>query len=166
MPEAASKPRIALGADHAGFHLKEIVKKFLVESGYVCDDMGTSSEESVDYPDFARAVAERVSENKDEIGILVCGTGIGMAIAADKVPGVRAANAFDEFTARLSREHNNANVLALGARIVEDSRAIEIVRTFLAAQFAGGRHQRRIDKISDMDQAYCPGAPLKDAPKS
>src|SRR6202046_928752 len=107
--------------------------------------MGTSSEESVDYPDFARAVAERVSENKDEIGILVFGTGIGMAIAADKVPGVRAANAFDEFTARLSREHNNANVLALGARIVEDSRAIEIVRTFLAARFAGGRQQSRID---------------------
>lgn len=166
MPEAAAKPRIALGADHAGFHLKEIVKKFLIEAGYSCDDMGTSSEESVDYPDFARAVAERVSDAKDEIGILVCGTGIGMAIAADKVPGVRAANAFDETTARLCREHNNANILTLGARIVEDARAIEIVRTFLATEFAGGRHQRRIDKISEMDQAYCPGAPLKNAAKS
>ena len=166
MSDPDTKPRIALGADHAGFHLKEIVKNFLLEAGYPCDDMGTSSEESVDYPDFARAVAEAVSEHKDAIGILVCGTGIGMAIAADKVPGVRAANAFDETTARLSREHNNANILTLGARIVEDARALDIVRTFLATDFAGGRHQRRIDKISEMDQAYCPGAPLNNAAKS
>ncbi len=166
MPEAAPKPRIALGADHAGFHLKEIVKKFLTENGYVCDDVGTSSEESVDYPDFARAVAERVSTGRDDIGILACGTGIGMAIAADKVPGVRAANAFNETTARLAREHNDANVLALGARILEDSRAIELVRVFLAARFLGGRHQRRIDKISEMDQSYTHGVTSKNAAKS
>jgi ribose 5-phosphate isomerase B len=166
VPEADPKPRIALGADHAGFHLKEIVKKFLSENGYVWDDMGTSSEESVDYPDFARAVAERVSSGSDDLGILACGTGIGMAIAADKVPGVRAANAFDETTARLAREHNDANVLALGARIVEDSRALELVRIFLASHFLGGRHQRRIDKISEMDQSYSHGVTFKDAAKS
>lgn len=153
VPDSSAKPRIALGADHAGFHLKEVVKKHLLASGYICDDMGTSSEESVDYPDFARAVAERVSSGADEIGILACGTGIGMAIAADKVSGVRAANVFDEMTARLAREHNDANVLALGARILEDSRAIELVQIFLAAQFLGGRHQRRIDKISELDHS-------------
>ena len=166
MPEATSKPRIALGADHAGFHLKEIVKKFLTESGYTCDDLGTSSEESVDYPDFARAVAERVSTGDDDLGILACGTGIGMAIAADKVPGVRAANAFDETTARLAREHNDANVLTLGARVLEDSRALELVRIFLASQFLGGRHQRRIDKISEMDHSYTHGVTFKNAGKS
>ncbi|MFZ0634532.1 MAG: ribose 5-phosphate isomerase B [Candidatus Acidiferrales bacterium] len=153
MAESASKPRIALGADHAGFHLKETVKQFLAGEGYACDDLGTSSEESVDYPDFARAVAERVAAGEAQLGILACGTGIGMAIAADKVPGVRAANAFDEMTARLAREHNDANVLTLGARILDDARAIEVVRTFLAAQFAGGRHQRRIDKISEIDRS-------------
>jgi ribose 5-phosphate isomerase B len=166
VPEAATKPRIALGADHAGFHLKEIVKKYLTEAGYVCDDMGTSSEESVDYPDFARAVAERVSAGQDDLGVLACGTGIGMAIAADKVPGVRAANAFDEMTARLAREHNDANILALGARILEDARAIEVVKIFLSSQFLGGRHQRRIDKISEMDQSYNHGVTLKNAAKS
>jgi ribose 5-phosphate isomerase B len=166
VPAPASKPRIALGADHAGFHLKEIVKKSLTESGYLCDDMGTSSEESVDYPDFARAVAERVSSGNDDLGILACGTGIGMAIAADKVPGVRAANAFDETSARLAREHNNANVLTLGARILEDSRALQLVRIFLATQFAGGRHQRRIDKISEIDQSYSHGIATQKAAKS
>ncbi len=166
VPEAATKPRIALGADHAGFHLKEVVKKYLTEAGYVCDDMGTSSEESVDYPDFARAVAEHVSAGQDDLGILACGTGIGMAIAADKVPGVRAANAFDEMTARLAREHNDANILALGARILEDARAIEVVQIFLSTQFLGGRHQRRIDKISEMDQSYSHGVTLKNAAKS
>lgn len=153
MSDATSKPRIVLGADHAGYQLKEIVKKFLVDSGYACADTGTSTEESVDYPDYARAVAESVACGKAELGILVCGTGIGMSIAAGKVPGIRAANAFDTSTARLCREHNDANVLTLGARILDDAQAIEVVRAFLAAQFAGGRHQRRIDKISQMDHA-------------
>jgi ribose 5-phosphate isomerase B len=120
MPDADPKPRIVLGADHAGFHLKETIRKFLAESGYDCDDAGTSTEESVDYPDYAQAVAERVAAGKDQLGILVCGTGIGMAIAAGKVPGIRAANAFDTSTARLCREHNDANVLTLGARILDD----------------------------------------------
>ena len=152
MPAGHAKPRIVLGADHAGFHLKETVKKLLRDSGYDCDDVGTYSEESVDYPDFARGVAERVASGQCDLGILACGTGIGMAIAANKVPGVRAATAHDPMTARLAREHNDANVLALGGRILDDAGATEVVREFLAAQFAGGRHQRRIDKILELDR--------------
>ncbi len=152
MPDAAPKPRIALGADHAGFHVKETIKKFLEASGYAVDDLGTWSEESVDYPDYARAVAERVAAGEDQMGILACGTGIGMAITANKVPGIRAGVAHDAMTARLAREHNDANVLTLGGRVVDDAQAIEIVRDFLEAQFAGGRHQRRIDKITELDK--------------
>ncbi len=152
MPDAASKPRIALGADHAGFHVKETIRKFLETAGYPVDDVGTWSEESVDYPDYARAVAEKVAAGADQLGILACGTGIGMAITANKVPGIRAAVAHDAMTARLAREHNDANVLTLGGRVVDDARAIEIVRDFLDAQFAGGRHQRRIDKITELDK--------------
>jgi len=152
VPEAAPKPRIALGADHAGFHVKEKIKKFLEDSGYPVDDVGTWSEESVDYPDYARAVAEKVAAGTDQFGILACGTGIGMAITANKVPGIRAAVAHDAMTARLAREHNDANVLTLGGRVVDDAQAVEIVRDFLDARFAGGRHQRRIDKITELDQ--------------
>ncbi len=152
MPDAP-KVRIALGADHAGFHVKETVKKFLEQAGYPVDDVGTWSEESVDYPDFALAVAEKVASGKDQVGILACGTGIGMAITANKVPGIRAAVAHDPMTARLAREHNDANVLTLGGRVVDDTMAIAIVRDFLDTKFAGGRHQRRIDKISELDQA-------------
>ncbi len=152
MPDAVSKPRIALGADHAGFHVKETIRKFLETAGYPVDDVGTWSEESVDYPDYARAVAEKVAAGADQLGILACGTGIGMAITANKVPGIRAAVAHDAMTARLAREHNDANVLTLGGRVVDDARAIEIVRDFLDAQFAGGRHQRRIDKITELDK--------------
>ena len=152
VPDAAPKPRIALGADHAGFHVKETIKKFLEASGYAVDDLGTWSEESVDYPDYARAVAERVAVGEDQMGILACGTGIGMAITANKVPGIRAGVAHDAMTARLAREHNDANVLTLGGRVVDDAQAIEIVRDFLEAQFAGGRHQRRIDEITELDK--------------
>ncbi len=152
MPDAP-KPRIALGADHAGYHVKETVKKFLESAGYLVDDVGTWSEESVDYPDYARAVGEKVAAGQDQFGILACGTGIGVAIAANKVPGIRAAVAHDAMTARLAREHNDANVLTLGGRVVDEAQAIEIVRDFLNAQFAGGRHQRRIDKITELDQA-------------
>lgn len=153
MPDPGAKPRIAIGADHAGYHAKETVKKFLEQAGYAVDDAGTWSEESVDYPDFARAVAERVACGKDHLGILACGTGIGVAITANKIPGIRAAMAHDAMTARLAREHNDANVLTLGGRVVDDAAAIEIVREFLKAQFAGGRHQRRLDKIAELDQA-------------
>lgn len=152
MPDAAPKPRIALGADHAGYHVKENIKKFLEAAGYPVEDLGTWSEESVDYPDYARAVAEKVAAGTDQLGILACGTGIGMAITANKVPGIRAAVAHDAMTARLAREHNDANVLTLGGRVVDDAQAIEIVRNFLDAPFAGGRHQRRIDKITVLDQ--------------
>jgi ribose 5-phosphate isomerase B len=152
MDDSPRKPRIALGADHAGFQLKESIETYLESNGYVVDDLGTWSEEPVDYPDFARKVASRVAEGHSELGILVCGTGIGMSIAANKIAGVRAALAHDAFTARLAREHNDANVLAVGARVLERDQAIQVVRNFLAAQFADGRHQRRIGKIMELDQ--------------
>jgi ribose 5-phosphate isomerase B len=151
--DSLSKSRIAIGSDHAGFRTKELIKKYLEGANYAVDDEGTFSEESVDYPNFARAVAERVATQKNPLGVLVCGTGIGMAITANKVEGVRAALAHDSFTARRAREHNDANILALGGQVVGDDLAIEIVREFLNAEFAGGRHQRRVDLISDMDLA-------------
>ena len=152
MPESSDKPKIAIGADHAGFHAKEAVKKFLAAQGYDVDDVGTSSEESVDYPDFARQVAERVAAGRAQIGILTCGTGIGMAITANKVPGIRAAVVHDIMTAHLAREHNDANVLTFGARLLPDDQVIAIVREFLNTSFAGGRHLRRVDKIAAMDK--------------
>jgi ribose 5-phosphate isomerase B len=147
------KPTIAIGADHAGFRTKEIVKKYLEGEGYSLDDIGAFSEESVDYPDYARQVAERVGAEKNPWGILICGTGIGMAIAANKVVGVRAGVAHDSFTARRAREHNNCNVITFGGKTVGDDEAIEIVKEFLSAQFAGARHQRRVDKIREIEQA-------------
>ena len=152
MADSSSKPRIAVGADHAGFRAKESIKNYLQGAGYQVDDMGTNSEESVDYPDFARAVAEQVMSGKESLGVVVCATGIGVSIAANKVEGIRAALAHDSLTARRAREHNNANVLALGGKIVGEDEAIAIVQEFLNAKFAGGRHQRRIDKITEMDQ--------------
>ena len=152
MADSFPKPRIAVGSDHAGFRAKETIKNYLHDAGYQVDDVGTHSEESVDYPDFARAVAEQVVAGKDSLGVVVCGTGIGVSIAANKVEGIRAALAHDSLTARRAREHNDANVLALGGRVVGDDEAIAIVQEFLSAQFAGGRHQRRIDKITEMDQ--------------
>jgi len=151
MPDSENKPRIAVGADHAGYHVKEAVKKYLESSGYQVDDMGTWSEESVDYPDYAKKVAERVVAGQDDFGFLACGTGIGMSIAANKIEGIRAAVAHDAMTARLARQHNNANVLALGGRVVTDAQAIEIVKDFLATDFRVGRHQRRVDKIAELD---------------
>ena len=149
--QPTGKPRIALGADHAGFRVKESIKKYLESAGYSVDDVGTWSEESVDYPDFAVQVAQRVVEGQNELGILACGTGIGMAIAANKIGGIRAAVAHDILTAHLAREHNDANVLAVGARILSEPDAIAAVRSFLDAGFAGGRHQRRVDKILKLD---------------
>lgn len=152
MADSASKPSIAVGADHAGFGTKETIKKYLQGAGYRVEDVGTYSEEPVDYPDFARAVAERVAAGQESLGVLVCGTGIGVSIAANKVEGIRAALAHDSLTARRAREHNDANVIALGGKIVGDDEAIAILQEFLTAQFAGGRHQRRIDKITEMDR--------------
>ncbi len=142
---------VALGADHAGFPLKEDLKTWLISHGYDVVDLGTQSAESVDYPDFAIGVGGAITAGKADRGVLVCGTGIGMAMAANKVPGVRAAACSDAYTARMSREHNDANVLAIGARITACEAAIEILEVWLGAEFAGGRHARRIEKIVALD---------------
>ncbi len=144
--------RIALGADHAGFELKDQIKLHLQKKGVEVCDEGTSSPESVDYPDYARAVAHDVSEQRADLGILVCGSGIGMAIAANKVNGIRAAKVDTENEAELSRQHNDANVLTLGARIVKPDEALRIVDKWLATQFAGGRHERRVEKIAAIEK--------------
>ena len=143
--------RIALGADHAGVQLKQQVRRILDERGVAYEDFGTQSADSVDYPDFAARVASEVANGRFDYGILVCGSGIGMAIAANKIAGIRAVAATDEPSARLSREHNNANVLALGERLTPPDVATRIVETFLDTPFAGGRHQRRIDKIAALE---------------
>jgi ribose 5-phosphate isomerase B len=144
--------KIALGADHAGYQLKDQIKQHLEQQGISVRDEGTSSAESVDYPDYARAVAHDISEQRADLGILVCGSGIGMAIAANKVDGVRAANVSTEYEAQMSREHNNANVLALGARILDPGQAFRIVDKWLATPFAGGRHERRVEKIMAIEK--------------
>ena len=151
MADSSAKLRIALGADHAGYQVKETIKRYLKSAGHTVDDVGTGSEESVDYPDFARQAASRVADGRDDLGILACGTGIGMTIVANKIAGIRAALVSDPATARLAREHNNANVLAVGGRVLTGDKAVEIVREFLAAEFAGGRHERRVNKISLLD---------------
>jgi len=153
MPQPSEKPRIALGADHAGYHVKETIRQFLENAGYPVDDLGTWSEESVDYPDYGKAVADRVAAHQDVYGLAVCGTGMGMAIAANKVPGIRAAVAHNVDTARLAREHNDANVLTMGGRVVNGAQAIEMVQTFLNTMFAGGRHARRVEKITQIETA-------------
>jgi ribose 5-phosphate isomerase B len=145
---------IALGADHAGFELKEALKAWLIEQGYQVLDFGTHSPESVDYPDYAAQVAESVAGHKVERGVLICGTGIGMAIAANKVPGVRAALCSDLYTARMSREHNDANVLTMGGRLMGPEMAQDILKMWLQTDFAGGRHQRRVDKMADLERRH------------
>ncbi len=144
--------KIAIGADHAGFELKEKIKQRLLQQGIEVRDQGTVSNESVDYPDFARKVGEEVAARQVDYGVLVCGSGIGMSIAANKVPGVRAANVTTEYEAQMSREHNDANVLAVGARILQDDQAFAIVDKWLHTAFAGGRHQRRVDKIMEIER--------------
>jgi len=150
---------IALGADHAGFQLKEALKSWLIERGHQVVDYGTHSAESVDYPDYAAQVAQAVADGKVESGVLVCGTGIGMAIVANKVPGVRAALCSDLYTARMSREHNDANVLALGGRLMSPEMAVDILRMWLETEFAEGRHRRRVDKIVDLESRHAPARP-------
>ncbi len=144
--------RIALGADHAGFEMKEQLKRFLEELRVPYEDLGCRSPEPVDYPDIAEAVARRVASGAAERGILLCGTGIGMAVAANKIRGIRAAAACSTEAVALARAHNDLNVLALGARITPVETARAFVRTFLDTPFDGGRHQRRIDKISTLEQ--------------
>ena len=144
--------QIGLACDHGGFELKEELKAFLKSTGVEPIDMGSFNEESVDYPDFGVRVAEKVSRGELERGILICGTGIGMSIVANKFPGVRAALANDLYSARCSREHNDANVLVIGGRIIGRGMALEIVKVWLNTSFAGGRHQRRIDKIKALEK--------------
>ena len=144
--------KIAIASDHAGFPEKEQLKAVLDELGIQYEDLGTRSTESVDYPDYARKVAEEVAQGKVDQGLLVCGSGTGMAIAANKVPGVRAAVAWNEETARLAREHNDANILALGGRMMPFEELAKIVRAWFAAQFGGGRHSLRVDKIREIEQ--------------
>lgn len=145
---------IAIGADHGGYALKEQIKIYLRELGYHFQDMGTFSESPVDYPDVAAAVAQEVAAGKAWRGIIIDGAGIGSAIAANKIPGVRAANCHDLYTARNSREHNNANVLTLGSRNLGIDIVKEIVAVWLATGFGGGRHLRRVEKIGELERKF------------
>ncbi len=143
--------KIAIGADHAGFRLKEHLARFLEQRGHQVEDQGTFSDDSVDYPEYAAAVAEEIAAGRADRGLLVCGTGIGVAIAANKIDGVRAATCNDLFTAAKAREHNDANVLTLGARVVGEGLAEDIVQSFIETDFEAGRHQRRIDQIQALE---------------
>ena len=143
---------IAIGADHGGFQLKEELKKFLTEKGYRLIDCGTNNTESVDYPDHAKAVAVAVASGKAWRGIMIDGAGIGSCMAANKVPGVRAAMCYDHATAFNSREHNNANLLTLGAGLIGTNLAKQICTTFIETDFGGGRHARRVDKIMEIEK--------------
>ncbi len=143
--------KIAIAADHAGFALKEKLRHKLAGDGHQVADFGTSSAESCDYPDFARLVAREVAQQRVDRGILVCSTGIGMAMAANKIAGVRATPVHSEDEARLSREHNDANVLTLGARYLDEERASGLIDIFLNTEFAGGRHARRVAKIGQLE---------------
>jgi ribose 5-phosphate isomerase B len=144
--------KIAIGSDHAGFELKEKIKQHLLDKSFEVDDRGTHSLESVDYPDYAQAVSDQVAAKLADTGILVCGTGIGMSIAANKVPGIRCAHVTSEVEAQLSREHNDANVVAIGARVLAEPAALAIVDRFLNTAFSGGRHQLRVNKIGDLEK--------------
>ncbi len=147
--------RLAVASDHGGFRLKTEIIKFFREKGIDFEDLGTYSEDSVDYPDYALAVAEAVAGGRFDLGVVCCGTGIGVSISANKVPGIRAALCHDTFSARMAREHNDANVIALGQRVIGSGLALEIVRAFLGSKFqGGGRHSRRVEKICGIEQKY------------
>ncbi len=145
--------KIAIGSDHGGYLLKEEIKKWLAEHGYEYDDYGTHSTDSCDYPDIAVEVAKAVAAGRNKYGIIVCGTGIGVSIAANKIKGIRAALCHDTFSARASREHNDANILTLGERVIGRGLALEIVEVWLKSEFAAGRHQVRVDKIRALEEA-------------
>ena len=144
--------RIAIASDHAGFSLKQQLAEHLRDSGHEVEDLGTHSEESVDYPDFGALVARHVVAGKADYGVCVCGTGIGIGIAANKVRGARAAVVHDATSARMARQHNDANVVCVGARLTGPQAAADAVDAFLGAEFEGGRHQRRIDRITGIEQ--------------
>jgi len=145
--------KIAIGNDHAAVELKNIVMQHLLDKGYEVTNLGTDTNASVDYPDYGRAVGEAVVSGQAELGIAICGTGVGISIACNKVRGVRAVCCSDPFSAKMSRCHNNANVLCFGARVVGSELALMIVDTWLASEFEGGRHARRVDKLMEIENA-------------
>ncbi len=145
------KMRIAIASDHGGFELKEIIKDYLIQKKYDVKDFGVENEDSVDYPDIAHVACEAIISGQCEKGILICGTGVGISIAANKLKGIRAALCSDCFSARMAAEHNNANVIALGGRVVGSELAKEIVKTYLTAKFQKGRHQVRVDKVHKLE---------------
>lgn len=146
--------KIALACDHGGINLKNTVKDYLTQNGYEYVDFGTDSSDSCDYPDFALPAAEAVTNGKCDKGIVICSTGIGVSIVANKVPGVRCAHCHDSYCAEFTRRHNDANMLALGEKVVGSGYALKIVQTFLTTEFEGGRHQRRVDKIAEIEKKY------------
>ena len=139
--------KICIASDHAGYNLKEIIKNFLIEKNISIFDVGPFVEKSVDYPDFAKKTSKRIIDKKSEIGILVCGSGTGMAISANKIKGIRAAVCYNLSSTRLSRQHNNANIISLGSRLIKKKMALKLVSTFLTTKFEGGRHLKRVKKI-------------------
>lgn len=144
--------KLAVGSDHAGFELKNKLKKHLEEKGHTILDCGTNSLDSVDYPDYGKAVAEAVIKGDVEKGILICGTGVGISISANKVKGIRACVCSEPYSAKMSVRHNNANIIAVGARVVGEDLAKLIVDEFLSEEFEGGRHQKRVDKMMEIEQ--------------
>lgn len=146
--------KIAIGSDHGGFEIKEEIKSYLRDKGFEFKDFGTDSKDSCDYPDYAITVSESVADGEYDRGILICGTGIGISISANKVPGIRCALVGDCFSAKATRAHNDSNVLALGGRVLGPGLALEIVEIWLNTEFEGGRHQKRIEKITDIEKKY------------
>lgn len=155
--------KIAIASDHAGFRLKQRIGTALRDEGHDVEDFGTESEESVDYPDFAQPAAHAVADGSADFGVMVCGSGVGVAIVANKVDGIRAVHAHDVEEAAMSRRHNDANVLTLGERTTPPERAIEIIDSFLTTGFEGGRHERRVEKITRVENDSATAATAKEA---
>jgi ribose 5-phosphate isomerase B len=153
-PTALPEKVVAIGSDHGGFHMKDVLKPLIADLGFVPFDVGVSEEKAVDYPDIAEKVGEAILTKTAARGVIIDGAGIGSAMAANKMPGIRAALCYDRASARNSREHNDSNVLTLGGRLLTDSQAEEVLRTWLGTPFAGGRHSRRVEKISSIEQRY------------
>jgi ribose 5-phosphate isomerase B len=149
--------RVIIASDHAGFDLKEDIKNLILNDAFDVDDLGPLNSDSVDYPDYAIKLAKMVKLDKSLAGIIICGTGVGMSITVNRFPDIRGALCSDVYTAKLSREHNDSNVLILGSRVIGKGLAYEIVKTWLSTPFEGGRHQRRLDKINDIDLSKLEG---------
>lgn len=145
---------LVIGSDHGGLNLKAALTSYLTRRGFEVQDAGTHSDASVDYPVYGLKVAERIASGQAQLGVLICGTGIGMSIAANKIPGIRAALVTDVFMARMAKEHNNANILVLGGRVLDEQKACDLVGAWLDASFEGGRHQGRLDLITEIEKKY------------